>query len=387
VDAGRHDGRTRWIKQFPTRQLAEECATSLRKQRQQEQNLRQYDFQNRAVSLSKLTDEKRADALTALRLLDGTNGTLTQAVEFWKKHAAPAIPRSITQVYGELLEAMEAANRRTRTIEEIRIRLKGLVDDYGDTPIARVTTSDLESWLNERCRKLAPRTRAHFRQVLHRLFQHALKRGYRDTNPVASLEKPASEETTPRILEPADVKALLLSAQANAGPGENERTVKLRHQMLPHLAISFFAGLRASELAALDWRNIDLSRRHILVDPATAKKRRARYVKIEPNLLAWITPYRQAAGPVFYSRRGLRAVQKRAGVEIPHNGARHSYGSYHLAAFQDAARTASQLGHTDDTAVLFNHYRALVRPRDARAYWKIKPADSGVIRFPLAASA
>ena len=48
-----------------------------------------------------------------------------------------------------------------------------------------------------------------------------------------------------------------------------------------------------------------------------------------------------------------------------------------------------QLGHTGDTTVLFGHYRALVKPADAEAYWKILPktvATGNVIQMPVAAA-
>ena len=39
---------------------------------------------------------------------------------------------------------------------------------------------------------------------------------------------------------------------------------------------------------------------------------------------------------------------------------------------QDAAKTALQLGHTE-SRTLFAHYRELVRPEDAQAFWRIFP--------------
>jgi hypothetical protein len=51
---------------------------------------------------------------------------------------------------------------------------------------------------------------------------------------------------------------------------------------------------------------------------------------------------------------------------------RHSFVSYRLAATQNAPQTALESGH--DQAILFEHYRELVRPKDAERYFSIKPS-------------
>jgi hypothetical protein len=61
---------------------------------------------------------------------------------------------------------------------------------------------------------------------------------------------------------------------------------------------------------------------------------------------------------------------------------RHCFGSYHLAK-QDISRTALELGHTRPD-VLFNHYRNLVKPVDAKTYWNIYSKQEAQI-IPLKA--
>ena len=63
---------------------------------------------------------------------------------------------------------------------------------------------------------------------------------------------------------------------------------------------------------------------------------------------------------------------------------RHSFVSYRLAATGNAAQTALESGH--DQAVLFHHYRELVKPKDAARYFEIRPAQAGnVIAISAAA--
>lgn len=62
-----------------------------------------------------------------------------------------------------------------------------------------------------------------------------------------------------------------------------------------------------------------------------------------------------------------RVARKYLPFKVPPNAARHSFVSYHLALFQDVAKTELQAGH--DRAVLFEHYRELVTQEDARRYF------------------
>ena len=85
-------------------------------------------------------------------------------------------------------------------------------------------------------------------------------------------------------------------------------------------------------------------------------------------------------------RELLDAARESAGIEQwPHNALRHSFASYHLAQFRDAAALALELGHTNSNLV-FQHYRQLVAPKQAIRYWKITPAAAGkkVIQFAAA---
>ena len=68
------------------------------------------------------------------------------------------------------------------------------------------------------------------------------------------------------------------------------------------------------------------------------------------------------------------ADREQAGLrnEWPQNGLRHSFGSYRLAVLQDANKTALEMGNSP--AMVFRHYRELVKPKAAKLYWSITPS-------------
>ena len=148
--------------------------------------------------------------------------------------------------------------------------------------------------------------------------------------------------------------------------------------ILPAVAIGLFAGLRASEIARLDWSSIDLDRRFIEVAAKKSKTAQRRLVTISENLHSWLAPFAQESGPVrpllpTTYQWNFRKAAHAAGISPPPNALRHSYASYHLAAYQDAAKTALQLGHTE-SRTLFQYYRELVKVEDAKAFWQTFPA-------------
>jgi len=73
-------------------------------------------------------------------------------------------------------------------------------------------------------------------------------------------------------------------------------------------------------------------------------------------------------------RKALNTLAKSADViEWPQNGLRHSFASYHLAAYSDTVRTAFLMGHSNPR-IVHDHYKALVSKADAERFFALRPA-------------
>ena len=322
-----------------------------------------------------LSREQRLDAERALKALNGT-ATLEAAADFFMAHSvAGEAGKPAWEVVADLLQAKRGANRRPGTLRDAKSHLGRFVGAFGDRPLGTITLLDLERWLAGL--DVGPVTRDHYRRYVVSLFKYGQRRGLCDRNPALGLAKSGRDEKMPVILTPKQVQDLLDAARTEVP------------EMVPYFAVGLFAGLRPmNELGQLDWRNIDFKGKSIMVDPATAKRRRSRFVKMSANLIAWLTPYRKPSGMVFNSRRLFRKVVDKAKIGTWHPDVmRHSFASYHLVAHGDANATALQLGHAGAPGILFDHYRALVKPKDARAFWRIKPKASKVVPFPQYATA
>lgn len=313
-----------------------------------------------------LTDKQRLDAVKAIALLDGLGVTLDDAARYYKQHKAPTIRKTITEVVTEYEADAEERNLRPTSIRSLGVHLAPLVAKYGTRLVSEFTRRDADAWIKSF--PLSVSSKTHYRRIAHGMFNYAVDCEYVADNPFASRgrrRKYHEDESMPKCMSWRNVEKIMQTA------AEHEPT------MVPALAIGFFAGLRTSEVCQLDWKDIDLRSRKITVIPEVAKKRRARHVDIEDNLLQWLLPRQQAAGPVAPDgqkwRSRLDHIRELTKVKWPHNAMRHSYASHHLIKHGDAAKTAFQLGHGRDVSMLFEHYRSLIKTEEAEMYWQIRP--------------
>jgi hypothetical protein len=121
---------------------------------------------------------------------------------------------------------------------------------------------------------------------------------------------------------------------------------------------------------------VDLAGGFITVAADKAKTRQRRLVPILPSLAQWLAPYAGQTGNVWQGTLGdLEEARgetvKAAGVPWKHNALRHSFISYRLAEIQNAAQVALEAGNSP--TLVFRHYRELVKPEAAKAWFAIAP--------------
>lgn len=102
-----------------------------------------------------------------------------------------------------------------------------------------------------------------------------------------------------------------------------------------------------------------------------------RVIDMMPNLRAWLLPYAARSGRVQPAKYQARwdELRRQAGLydHWPHDGLRHSFGTWHYAKFQDLGKTAAQMGHSQPM-ITRKHYVVRVDPRRADEYWNLAPA-------------
>jgi integrase len=357
VDMGRVNGK-RERKFFKARAEADTYADQQRTARE-----------NMGTAAFSIDDALRHDAISAKQILAPFSATLTEAAKYFVKHARPrGGSKSMCDLVTEVLDAKQKAGRRPTTVADYRYLFNRFNRSYGERMAHDIHQQDVEQWLDGNTKSLA--TRRIYIKFLSTLFAYALKRGYMAVNPLDGLERPQVLLKAPAIFTVDQTISLLRSVIEQS-----------ELELLTYVSIGLFAGLRPTEMIRLDWSNVRLDQRVVLVNADASKTSQKRFVDVSDNLLAWLAPIAKESGPL--APRGLRFRLRDAwrGTENyergsidkwPQDGMRHSFASYHLAHHKNAPLTSLQMGHMSPQ-MLFNHYRNLVLATDAERYWNITP--------------
>lgn len=285
--------------------------------------------------------------------------------EYVKQHPLGGRARTLVDVTGEVLAKKKAGGRDKHYIQDLGYKLAAFERTYPGRNIAAPTTDEIERFLAGQ--KWSPVTQRSFVQALNVVFNYSVKRGYRNDNPCEKLDLPRVVRKEPCIFTIPQVQQMMTLAQSSDD---------LRDNCLAYVAIGTFAGLRPTEIERLDWEQISFTNGTITVLAPNAKNRSRRVVDIKPVLAAWLMLVAKEKGPVIkYECRVPRDRMKKAMklAKWPHDVMRHSFGTYHFAKWRSERETVFQMGHGKDTDVFFSHYRALVQPAAADAFWEILP--------------
>ncbi|HUK83237.1 MAG TPA: tyrosine-type recombinase/integrase [Verrucomicrobiae bacterium] len=339
---------------FPTKEEAETRAAEIR-----------VKIENEGAAAFALPDHLRVEAGQAAEKLKPYDGeTITKAVDFYLDHClrfrnAPAV----SQVVEGFIQERQKLNQRARNLADVRQRLTKFSRTFGARKLAEITVEELAEWLRDPT--WSARSQIHYRRRVSMLYDYAVKRRWCEVNTAMLVDPPETEDK--------DVECF--SIQECAGILENAEAAGC----LPYVVLSLFSGLRRAEIVRLHWQDVNLSARTITVGSAAAKKRSRRVVTINETAAVWLPLCAKARGPVITLSKqaldaSLKELTKLAGLnKWKQNGLRHSFCSYHVAAYKDPVRTAYEAGNSAE--IVNRHYRALVDEDAAKRFWGLRPVS------------
>ena len=270
--------------------------------------------------------------------------------------------------------AYKTTRVKKRQLANLTDHLKRFSQDYGDRPISTITTALVESWLSSlRSRRnpdklnelpyLSPLSRNHYRASLHGFFEYASApaRALCPRNPVTHLEPEKVDDFEPQAYSPEDVAKVMQAALAH------------KPELLPVLALGFFAGLRVSEAEVFDLSKLTATTKEFRVN---SNKTGARIVPFNETCKAWLFAQPRRKGKVWLTSARTKvdevtALFTLAKVDQIDNGARHSFISYRCAKSRDVAKVADEVGNSPGT--IKKHYREIVTTEAATKYFAIRP--------------
>lgn len=266
------------------------------------------------------------------------------------------------KIRAEFERREEAGESSARHAESMRETLRKFEAKYAESNVAVLTAAEIKAWLGEM--DLAIRTRNRHLTYIQNVFNIAKDWGLLAANPldgVTVFNDPTKNGRRISILTPEQLKKFLSA---------------LRPELVPFFAICAFTGLRRAEVELLDWSDVKLDRKLIILPPEKSKNRKRKVIEVTDNLFTFLSPIAQTEGPVLPPRPGLQIIMNEAGemanlLPWSQNVIRHSFCS-HAVALKGLTWTSVQADHSEK--MLKDHYLEMVAKEQAEKYWKIRPS-------------
>ena len=250
--------------------------------------------------------------------------------------------------------------------------------------LSDVRTVAVETWLKSV--PLADGTKAKLRNLMHALYNHAMRWEFFDRNPITLVRQSAKRTRVPDVLTVEEIGKLL---------GE------LADPWRTAVYLAVTTGLRVSELLALKWADMDFAageihltrgivRQHIGVMKTEASRKPVPLdAGLADVLLGWRgrCPYNQDADYIFASpdKNGsqpywpnaamedhIRPAAKRAGIQkrLGWHTLRHTYGTLIKSQGADVATTQALMRHAN-ASITMDRYVQAVTPAKREAQSRV----------------
>ena len=237
----------------------------------------------------------------------------------------------MAQIVDQYRAAMRREGQARLTIVKRHAELRWWLGYIGER-WGEATRHDVDDWLD--ARGVAMSTRYVCISNLHAFYLWARREGLVEHDPTELLRRPKVHRHLPRPMRAADVELLI-------------------HDAVPTvaaiLALMYDAGLRCVEVARLDWDDVDLAERTMIV---RGKGDRDRMVGLPQRLVVVLAALDETIGPVIAPRatagaisQRVRSHMRRRGVTGSAHRLRHSYATRLLRATQDITAVQVALGH------------------------------------------
>ena len=320
------------------------------------------------------------DAVEAVKIVDGKVSLLEMAKEFKRRKMHELPDKMLPVAVDEMIETRTKDGTGDAYVRVLKVYLNQLKESF-NCQLRAVTTGQLADYL--RNQDVSSRSKNNARATIGAFFKFCKERGWlpRDHEGIELVPKFKEKPTDITIYSPWEVTQFLNHS---------------RPEMVPFLAIGAFAGLRSAEIERLDWSEVHLADKFIEIKAAKAKTASRRIVPITGNLAKWLKDHAKDEGRVVPfdnvnkqigwlvedTNQALKEAAENDGkdpekakkVKWKKNALRHSFISYRVAETQDVAKVALEAGNSPQ--IIFQHYRELVQPKEAKAWFGIKPAPT-----------
>lgn len=281
--------------------------------------------------------------------------TKSAAIDLYRKRKTEALMgkklpeklRRQTITFAEIArDALAYSKANKRTYGDDVARMERILNWFRDRSADSVTAQEIERHFEE-CieqEKWAASTVNHYRSLLSLTYRLAIRNGKASSNPARSTRHRREDNSRVRYLTPEEETKLRAILE------------KEWRGHIPELDLALHTGLRLSEMYGLDWQDIDLSRRLLLV--RQGKNGLARYARLNSVALKALDDLRKrgdgtglvirnlAGEPLAGPRYWFEKAIKKAGLADFHwHDLRHSFASRLTMAGVGLRAVQDALGH------------------------------------------
>ena len=358
---------------------------AVRKSKASEEELKKYikEFYQRHQSggdaAVRLTPIQAIDAKTALDALAeaGEDISLTEAVKAYLGGAGRVSCDSsaitLGKAFGEFYDGKkEGDDKRTH-----KYTTGKFVEEYGaDRPLALVTAKEVADYLESNYGKNKPKTYNSHLLSLKTFFNWCAKdeQKYLAASPIKSVKFKPEPWEEPEYMKPADVEKLFRLLES----------VKGEHpEYLAQAIVGFFGGTRAVEIRRMAMIegaakiHLDDEMIRIAMGKGFQRGKMPRAFHIEPTALAWMRSFDFLAALKKVGKKTVAeiyAIARKHKIPVFQNCVRHTFITYHVAAYGDPAKTQAIVGTSARYRAM--NYCGLANKADALAYFKIMPGGA-----------
>jgi len=341
----------------------------------------------------RLTAMQAIDAKGALDALAnaGMNVTLCEAVTAYIGGLAVAkanCERTVQEVYVEYIEKKYGGFPRKlpsgiRDPDDVNADRDSAIakvgkwaETFGARKLASITAKDVADYLEANYGKRKPKTYNSHLLYLKVFFNWCCKdeREYLVKSPIRSLADKPEPWEEPEYMKPEDVEKLFRLLEAHKSD---------RPEFLAYAIVNFFCGCRAVEVVRMasdpDAAKIDVENATVRIAKAKGfqQGKKPRAFHIHPTALAWMKSFGFIGALAKVTRDTQKEIYELAranGVPMFQNCGRHTFITYHVAAYGDPAKTTAMVGTSDKMRA--ENYCGLATKKDGEAYFKIMPSAS-----------
>jgi len=289
---------------------------------------------------------------------------LHKACAFFRKfHVLNSKPKSFAEICDELVADLKVKKLSKDHEQTVNSQVKTLKSWFPKEGMAQITPQSLERKLRES--HFAPYTQ-HKLVAFYRTIENFAKKRRYFTEDHQTIAEQITLMAVPKTNYPVFTPEQLMKFLIVVKPKE-----------LAYVATMAFGGGRRNECTQMTKEHFNFEEKTAHIDRVIAKKTLPRHLYIPECLFDWLKLATfPEHGPIMTERKVGEisrdvAKLKQVGLAWEDNILRHSFLSYHLAAFQNPNNTAYHGGTS--IKMLSSRYVALVSKRASEEWFNITP--------------